>query len=164
MNNPQHFFPIFPVIELLSRFHQLKLGNRLNFHVDKELPKFLVNVIHHQNDIAILKTLPVEIGLKFRDNRIASLLVHDAELLDLVNNTKVCGNIHALVMGRRARVTVNFADKLFQMHAKHSKTNKLKVGRVKFYVLLEQQQERLAIRCEFCTELFVLQLGNVSEL
>ncbi|HUZ07977.1 MAG TPA: hypothetical protein VMV89_10875 [Candidatus Paceibacterota bacterium] len=84
VNNPQHFFPIFLVIELLSQLHQLKLGNGLNFHVDKELPKFFVDVVNDQNDVAIFQTLPVEIGLKFRGNGIAGLLVDDAQFLDLI--------------------------------------------------------------------------------
>lgn len=138
MNNSQHLFPVFLIVELLSQFHQFKFGDGLNFHVDQKLPEFLVDVINHQNDIAIFQTLPVEIGLKFRDNGIAGLLVDDAELFDLVNHAKVCGNVHALVMGRCARIPVDFAGELLKMHTQHGKTNELKVGRIKFNVIFKQ--------------------------
>jgi len=138
VNNSQHLFPVFLIVELLSQFHQFKFGDGLNFHVDQKLPEFLVDVINHQNDIAIFQTLPVEIGLKFRDNGIAGLLVDDAELFDLVNHAKVCGNVHALVMGRCARIPVDFAGELLKMHTQHGKTNELKVGRIKFNVIFKQ--------------------------
>ena len=82
--------------------------------------------------------MPVEIGLKFGDYGIASLLIDNSKFLNLINDAKVCGNIHALVMGRCPRVAVNLAGKFFQMHTKHSKTNEFKVGWVKFDVPFEQ--------------------------
>jgi hypothetical protein len=99
----------------------------LNLHVDKILFDLLGNVINDEDDVAIPQPFFVEVQFELGVNLVSFGLGVNPQLLNLINNTEVRGQIDTMIVRCGARVSVNLAGKLFQMNFDYGEAENLKV-------------------------------------
>ncbi len=74
------------------------------------------------DNFAVVESLSVEIVAQFRGDRITGFPVENSELLNLINNAEVSGDIYSSIVRSSPCIAVNPTGELLQMHAENSKT------------------------------------------
>lgn len=99
MNDPQYFFAVFHILELRRHFEKVMLADGLYFHTDKILLDIFRNIVNDKDNIPIAQALAVEVMLQLRVEAVRVCLRQNLQLLDLINDAKVCRQVYTAVMG-----------------------------------------------------------------